>query len=249
MGMLGLLFKRKYEATCPRCGADLYLISEEVESGRYRCPVCGTESKPPADAVRQHAGWEREQKNKEPEPQRVWVSRESHVYHLPSCRHAARISPKNRVILRSPLEAKAAGYHPCSVCKPPVSNSQPGSSMKAWARARTASRRKGKEATSARKSRAPGIGKISVPVPRNLTSGKAGKLWKLFTYKTRRGKTNILIDLLFHGHGRLGYLLDQVFHTINEGAFKPGKFIRYGNFRRILGLPSFWRLFWKLLKS
>ena len=60
-------------------------------------------------------------------------------------------------------------------------------------------------------------------------------LVKLMTRKTIRGKKNILIDMIFHGHGRACYLLDQIMHSLNEGRFSMQKFLRYGNARKILG--------------
>lgn len=53
---------------------------------------------------------------------------------------------------------------------------------------------------------------------------------------------NILIDMVCHGHGQAGYLLDEILHTINEGHFSSSKFLKYGNARRILG-PTGARLF------
>ncbi len=61
------------------------------------------------------------------------------------------------------------------------------------------------------------------------------KFIKLCTYKTPKGKMNILIDMLCHGHGRGGYIIDEVLHTLNEGKFSANKFIKYGNARRIFG--------------
>jgi O-6-methylguanine DNA methyltransferase len=42
----------------------------------------------------------------------------THVYCFPSCRHARRITPAHEVRFRSAEEARAAGYHPCRVCRP-----------------------------------------------------------------------------------------------------------------------------------
>lgn len=53
---------------------------------------------------------------------------------------------------------------------------------------------------------------------------------------------NILIDMVFHGHGQSGYILDEILHTINEGHFSSSKFFKYGNARRILG-PTGARIF------
>lgn len=43
----------------------------------------------------------------------------THVYHLPSCPYAAKISAAHLVYFNSPAEAKAAGYRPCQHCNPP----------------------------------------------------------------------------------------------------------------------------------
>ena len=46
-------------------------------------------------------------------------SSQSDKYHLPDCRHAESINPQNIISFGSVSEAKAAGYVPCGVCKPP----------------------------------------------------------------------------------------------------------------------------------
>ena len=47
-------------------------------------------------------------------------SKNSNKYHYPTCRAAQRIKPGNLVTFKSAQEAKAAGYVPCKVCKPPL---------------------------------------------------------------------------------------------------------------------------------
>jgi len=42
----------------------------------------------------------------------------THVFCLPSCRHARRITDRHRVLLASPAAASAAGFRPCKVCRP-----------------------------------------------------------------------------------------------------------------------------------
>lgn len=42
----------------------------------------------------------------------------THVFCLPTCRHARRITPGHRVSFGSEGQAVAAGYRPCSVCRP-----------------------------------------------------------------------------------------------------------------------------------
>ena len=46
-------------------------------------------------------------------------SLESDKYHYPSCRWAKKILPENEIWFSSSEEARAAGYVPCGVCKPP----------------------------------------------------------------------------------------------------------------------------------
>ena len=46
-------------------------------------------------------------------------SRKSDRYHYPWCTAAKKISPANLVEFRSAAEARAAGYVPCRICKPP----------------------------------------------------------------------------------------------------------------------------------
>jgi hypothetical protein len=43
----------------------------------------------------------------------------SNVYHYPSCTFAQRIYPENLITFTSVDEAKAKGYRPCKVCRPP----------------------------------------------------------------------------------------------------------------------------------
>ncbi|MFP4029717.1 MAG: hypothetical protein ACLFWL_18215 [Candidatus Brocadiia bacterium] len=60
-----------------------------------------------------------------------------------------------------------------------------------------------------------------------------GKWWKLFSYKTIRGKLNILTDIIFHGSGRVAAIFDEIFHIIIDGGFSFTKFVKYGNIFRI----------------
>lgn len=46
-------------------------------------------------------------------------STKSDKYHYPSCRWAKKILPENQIWFASSEEARAAGYVPCGVCKPP----------------------------------------------------------------------------------------------------------------------------------
>lgn len=49
---------------------------------------------------------------------RLWGSDTTHVYCLPTCRHARRITDAHRVEFHTGDEAEAAGYRPCTVCRP-----------------------------------------------------------------------------------------------------------------------------------
>ena len=177
--------------------------------------------------------------------QEVSLSKESHVYHLPSCNHAKRIKDENRIVFDSPQWARAARYAPCAQCKPPVVEptttqmKQLAESNKLPERAPTSKLR----STTGSASGAGAWGTSSF-----APLGSAGKVSKLLTYKTARGKTNILIDMLCHGRGRTGYVIDEILHTINEGSFNPRKFLRYGNMGRIFGIPSTSRMISKLFK-
>jgi hypothetical protein len=46
-------------------------------------------------------------------------SRLSNIYHWPSCYWARQISPKNEIWFKDSADARAHGYRPCKVCKPP----------------------------------------------------------------------------------------------------------------------------------
>ena len=45
-------------------------------------------------------------------------SKNSNVYHIPSCFEAQKIKPQNLVTFPNAKAAQAAGYRPCEVCKP-----------------------------------------------------------------------------------------------------------------------------------
>jgi O-6-methylguanine DNA methyltransferase len=42
----------------------------------------------------------------------------THVYCLPTCRHARRVTPRHRVEFRSAAASRAAGYRACKICRP-----------------------------------------------------------------------------------------------------------------------------------
>lgn len=53
-------------------------------------------------------------------PKGLYVgSVDSDKYHKPTCSHAKKILPGNEIWFQTIEEAKAAGYKPCGVCKPP----------------------------------------------------------------------------------------------------------------------------------
>jgi endonuclease YncB( thermonuclease family) len=47
-----------------------------------------------------------------------WGSKNSNIYHKPSCYWAQQIKSSNLIIFSTRSEAEAAGYKPCKVCKP-----------------------------------------------------------------------------------------------------------------------------------
>ena len=49
-------------------------------------------------------------------------SSKSNKYHYPNCQWALKIKPKNLVTFKTAKEAQAAGYIPCKVCKPPITD-------------------------------------------------------------------------------------------------------------------------------
>ena len=40
------------------------------------------------------------------------------IYCYPTCRHARRVTPQHRILLRSAEEARRAGHRPCRICRP-----------------------------------------------------------------------------------------------------------------------------------
>jgi hypothetical protein len=46
-------------------------------------------------------------------------SKNSDVYHYPSCTYAQRIKAENRIWFSSSQDARNHGYRPCKVCHPP----------------------------------------------------------------------------------------------------------------------------------
>ncbi len=46
--------------------------------------------------------------------------RSSDVYHVPWCPEAKKLSPEERVTFNTAADAQAAGYRPCTLCRPPT---------------------------------------------------------------------------------------------------------------------------------
>jgi endonuclease YncB( thermonuclease family) len=51
-------------------------------------------------------------------------SKNSDVYHYPSCRYAESISEENKIWFEDAQDAVNQGYRPCKVCNPPLPDSQ-----------------------------------------------------------------------------------------------------------------------------
>lgn len=49
-------------------------------------------------------------------------SKKSSKYHYPTCKWAQKIKPENLITFKSAKDAQAAGYVPCKVCKPPLTD-------------------------------------------------------------------------------------------------------------------------------
>ncbi len=49
---------------------------------------------------------------------RYYGSDTTHIFCLPTCRHARRVSPAHLVTFGGEAQAAAAGYRPCKVCRP-----------------------------------------------------------------------------------------------------------------------------------
>ncbi|MBU1672314.1 MAG: MBL fold metallo-hydrolase, partial [Actinobacteria bacterium] len=56
----------------------------------------------------------------QPAPGPFVGSKNSDVYHWPTCSYAQAIHPENLVTFANAQEAVNAGYRPCSVCNPPL---------------------------------------------------------------------------------------------------------------------------------
>jgi O-6-methylguanine DNA methyltransferase len=51
---------------------------------------------------------------------RFYGSRTTHIFCLPTCRHARRVQPRYQLQFRDEREARAKGFRPCKVCRPAV---------------------------------------------------------------------------------------------------------------------------------
>lgn len=51
---------------------------------------------------------------------RFFGSRTTHIFCLPTCRHARRVQPRHQMEFHSEKEAFGKGYRPCKVCRPAV---------------------------------------------------------------------------------------------------------------------------------
>ena len=49
-----------------------------------------------------------------------WGSKNSNKYHYPTCEWAQKIRPANKIVFKTPEDAKQANYIPCKVCQPPL---------------------------------------------------------------------------------------------------------------------------------
>jgi O-6-methylguanine DNA methyltransferase len=49
---------------------------------------------------------------------RFFGSRTTHIFCVPTCRHARRVQPRYQVQFHSETEARAKGFRPCKVCRP-----------------------------------------------------------------------------------------------------------------------------------
>jgi hypothetical protein len=52
-------------------------------------------------------------------------SKQSDVYHYPSCFYVSNIKEENKVFFEDAQDAVDQGYHPCSICDPPLPSSNP----------------------------------------------------------------------------------------------------------------------------
>jgi methylphosphotriester-DNA--protein-cysteine methyltransferase len=42
----------------------------------------------------------------------------THIFCMPTCRHARRVMERHEVEFRSEEEARSKGYRPCKICRP-----------------------------------------------------------------------------------------------------------------------------------
>ncbi|MBA7633403.1 hypothetical protein ES703_40969 [subsurface metagenome] len=90
-----------------------WFIPEETEEE----PPPPTEEEPPPPTEEEPPPPAEEEP---PPPTKKFVgSKKSDVYHYPTCRYVKKILPENIIWFSSVEDAKARGYRPCKVCKPP----------------------------------------------------------------------------------------------------------------------------------
>ena len=75
-----------------------------------------TEEEPPPPAEEEQPPTEEEPL---PSTKKFVGSKKSDVYHYPTCRYVKKILPENIIWFSSVEDARAHGYRPCKVCKPP----------------------------------------------------------------------------------------------------------------------------------
>lgn len=67
--------------------------------------------------------WQEDESSPPPPPppdKKVYVGTiNSNIYHYPTCKWALEINPGNEIWFSSVEDAKAHGYRPCKICKPP----------------------------------------------------------------------------------------------------------------------------------
>ena len=51
---------------------------------------------------------------------RFFGSRTTHIFCLPTCRHARRVQPRYQLEFHNEREARAKGFRPCKICRPAV---------------------------------------------------------------------------------------------------------------------------------
>jgi hypothetical protein len=92
------------------------MVSKQVDVFIHACIAANTTGK--SSASKSPVITPSQVGKSEPAKQTYVASKNSKVFHKPSCRSAARIKPENLVTYNSREEAIAAGKSPCKICKP-----------------------------------------------------------------------------------------------------------------------------------